>query len=55
MQQVDPALYESARVDGANVFTEIWHITIPGIKRTIAFLMIMTVMYSVKGVPTNAK
>ena len=46
LQQVDPSLYESARVDGVNVFQEIWYITVPAIKRTIAFVLIMTVMWS---------
>ena len=46
LQQVDPTLYESARVDGVNTRQEIWYITIPCIKRTIAFLLIMTVMWS---------
>lgn len=46
MQQVDPALYEAARVDGANRFQEIIHISVPGIRQTIAFMFIMTVMWS---------
>lgn len=46
LQQVEPALYESARVDGANTWQEIIHVTIPCIRRTIAFLLIMTVMWS---------
>lgn len=46
LQQVDPALYESARVDGVNRWQEIRYIMIPSIKRTIAFMMIMTVMWS---------
>lgn len=46
LQQVDPSLYESARVDGVNVFQEIWYVTVPAIKRTIAFVLIMTVMWS---------
>lgn len=46
LQQVDPALYEAARVDGANLFQETVHIAIPGIRQTIAFMFIMTVMWS---------
>lgn len=46
LQQVDPSLYESARVDGVNTLQEIRYITIPAIKRTIAFVLIMTVMWS---------
>jgi len=46
MQQVDPALYESARVDGVNRFQEVLYITLPSIRRTIGFMLIMTVMWS---------
>ncbi len=46
LQQVDPVLYEAARVDGANRIQELIHVSIPGIKATIAFVLIMTVMWS---------
>ncbi|WNR46063.1 ABC transporter permease [Paenibacillus roseipurpureus] len=40
---VDPALYESARMDGANRFRQIWHITLPGIKNVIIVLLILRI------------
>lgn len=40
---IDPALYESAQIDGAGRLKRIWHITLPGIKGTIAVLLIMSV------------
>ncbi len=46
LQQVDPSLYEAARVDGATRFQELLHVSIPGIKQTIAFVLIMTIMWS---------
>lgn len=46
LQQVDTTLYEAARVDGANYRQELWHIVLPGIRPTLAFLLIMTVMWS---------
>ena len=46
LQQVDPTLYEAARVDGANRFQELLHVSIPGIRQTIAFVLIMTIMWS---------
>ncbi|MDF2904906.1 MAG: permease component of ABC-type sugar transporter [Herbinix sp.] len=46
LQQVDPSLYEAARVDGATKFQELFHVSIPGIKQTIAFVLIMTIMWS---------
>ena len=46
LQQIDPTLYEAARVDGANRFQELLHVSIPGIRQTIAFVLIMTIMWS---------
>ncbi len=46
LQQVDPTLYEAARVDGANSLQELVHVSIPGIRQTIAFVLIMTIMWS---------
>lgn len=46
LQQVDPTLYEAARVDGANSLQELIHVSIPGIRQTIAFVFIMTIMWS---------
>ena len=46
LQQVDPTLYEAAKVDGANRFQELIHVSIPGIRQTIAFVLIMTIMWS---------
>jgi len=38
---IDAALYEAAKVDGANRFRQIWHITIPGILPTIVILLVL--------------
>lgn len=38
---ISPELYEAADVDGAGRFKKIWHITLPGIRSTIAVLLIM--------------
>lgn len=46
LQQVDTTLYEAARVDGANRWQELLHVSIPGIRSTIAFVLIMTIMWS---------
>lgn len=46
LQQVDPTLYEAARIDGASRFQEFIHISIPGIKQTIAFMFLMIIMWS---------
>ena len=46
MQAVNPAQYEAARIDGANAWQEFWHITLPGIRPTLMFLALMTVIWS---------
>lgn len=43
LSSIDPSLYEAARIDGANRWQQIWHITLPGIKSIIAIKLIMTV------------
>jgi len=40
---IDPALYESADLDGAGRFAKMRHVTLPGIKSTILVLIIMNV------------
>lgn len=40
---IDPGLYEAAEVDGASRLQRIWHITLPGIKSTIAIMLILAV------------
>lgn len=40
---IDPGLYEAAEMDGANRLQRIWHVTLPGIKGTIAIMMILAV------------
>jgi raffinose/stachyose/melibiose transport system permease protein len=46
MQAVNPAQYEAARLDGANAWQEFWHVTLPGIRPTLLFLALMTVIWS---------
>ncbi|MDQ1910521.1 sugar ABC transporter permease [Paenibacillus sp. GD4] len=41
MTSIDPTLYESAKMDGANRFQQIRHITLPGITGTIIVLFIL--------------
>jgi putative aldouronate transport system permease protein len=40
---IDPALYESAQLDGASRIQRMWHITLPGIKSTFVILLIMNI------------
>nr|WP_245809736.1 ABC transporter permease subunit [Cohnella massiliensis] len=38
---INPELYEAAKVDGANRFQNIWHITLPSLKSTIVILLLL--------------
>ncbi|WP_168120148.1 sugar ABC transporter permease [Paenibacillus sp. HB172176] len=38
---VDPQLYEAARIDGANRWRQLWHITLPALRSTIVILFIL--------------
>ncbi|WP_238322951.1 ABC transporter permease [Gorillibacterium massiliense] len=40
---IDPELYEASKVDGAGRIRQIWNITLPGIRSTIAVLFIMNI------------
>lgn len=41
MANIDPQLYEAAKIDGASKLRQIWHVTLPGIRPTIAILLIL--------------
>jgi len=40
---VDQSLYEAAKVDGANRWKQIWHVTLPGISQTIVVILILNI------------
>ncbi len=40
---IAPSLYEACKIDGANKFQEIWHITLPGIAPTVVVMFILRV------------
>ncbi|MCS6847024.1 MAG: sugar ABC transporter permease [Anaerolineae bacterium] len=46
MQSVDYSLYEHARLEGANRWQEFIHITLPGIRPTLVFTLLITVIFS---------
>jgi ABC-type sugar transport system permease subunit len=46
LQSVDPSLYEAARIDGASRWQQFRHVTLPGIRPTLAFLIVITIMFS---------
>jgi len=40
---VDMSLYEAAKIDGANKWQQLWHVTIPGIMPTIVIMFILKI------------
>jgi raffinose/stachyose/melibiose transport system permease protein len=46
MQNIPPDLYDAAKIDGANALQEFWHVTIPGIRPTLAFMYMMIAIWS---------
>ena len=53
IQNVPTTLYEAAEIDGANIFQQMWHVTIPSITPVIFFNLIMNIIGSFQ-VFTNA-
>ncbi|SEE98355.1 carbohydrate ABC transporter membrane protein 1, CUT1 family [Arthrobacter alpinus] len=41
LNAIDPAQYEAAAVDGANRWSRMWHITLPGLRPVIILLLIL--------------
>ena len=40
---INMELFEAAKIDGANKFQQIWHVTLPGIRSTIVVLLILNI------------
>jgi multiple sugar transport system permease protein len=48
LQAIPPSRYEAAELDGANGWQQFWHITIPGLRPTLIFVIITTVIFSLR-------
>lgn len=46
MQNIPPTLYEAAKLDGANRWQEFRDVTLPGIRPTLVFMILMTSIWS---------
>jgi raffinose/stachyose/melibiose transport system permease protein len=46
MQNIPQDLFEAARIDGANRWQELRYITLPGIRPTIVFMLLMSAIWS---------
>lgn len=43
ISSIDPGIYEAAKIDGANRWQQMWHVTLPGLRSVIAINLIMAV------------
>jgi multiple sugar transport system permease protein len=46
LQDIDPALYDAAKVDGANRRQRFLHVTLPGLRPILLFVFIVTILAS---------
>jgi raffinose/stachyose/melibiose transport system permease protein len=46
LQQVDASLYEAAKVDGATRWQQFWHVSLPSIRPTLVFMLLITAIGS---------
>lgn len=47
LKEIPKSLYESAGIDGANGFQQFWYITLPMLKKTTLFIVMVTTMDSI--------
>ena len=52
LQGIDVSLYEAARVDGANNYQQFIHVTIPGLRNVLVFVLSMALINGLKGFAT---
>ncbi|NTJ66345.1 sugar ABC transporter permease [Agrobacterium rhizogenes] len=48
LQNIPTSLYEAAQLDGANVWNRFWHVTLPGLRQTNVFVLIITTIQAFK-------
>src|ERR687898_368507 len=46
LQDIDPALYDAAKVDGANRWRRFLHVTLPGLRPILVFVITITILAS---------
>jgi len=49
LTSIDPALYESAVIDGANRWQQTWHITLPGLSSIIVLMSVLSLSNILNG------
>lgn len=48
LQNISPELYDAAKIDGASAWQRFWHITMPGLKQTHVFVILITTIQAFK-------
>jgi len=48
LRGISPVLYDAAKVDGANRWQRAWYVTIPGLRNTITFVLLLCLISSFK-------
>ncbi|MBW4479844.1 MAG: sugar ABC transporter permease [Tolypothrix brevis GSE-NOS-MK-07-07A] len=48
LQAIPPSRYEAAELDGANAWQQFWYITLPGLRPTLIFAMVTTVIFTLR-------
>ncbi len=48
LQGIPDELYDASRIDGANVFQRFWHVTMPGLRPTHVFVLVITTIQAFK-------
>ena len=48
LQAIPSSRYEAAELDGANSWQQFWHITLPGLRPTLIFATVTTVIFTLR-------
>ncbi|MEI2577643.1 carbohydrate ABC transporter permease [Scytonema sp. PRP1] len=48
LQAIPPSRYEAAELDGANSWQQFWYITLPGLRPTLIFATVTTVIFTLR-------
>lgn len=48
LQTIPPSRYEAAELDGANAWQQFWYITLPGLQSTLIFVIVTTVIFTLR-------
>ncbi len=48
LQAIPPSRYEAAELDGANTWQQFWYITLPGLRPTLIFAIVTTIIFTLR-------